>query len=168
MAEDLNYNVGQQSVLSYVPGDTARDLTIFDAGGFAGSYRVTVTGDNVLLTLQVGTSGKHIVSGIQAPARFVCSGPCNVFAEVDDADKRASARVLVARVEAGEAPNVGKVLEVTAGAVALDPSVAGVRALVASTLTVRGVAVVLATGQAVEIRGPATLDTGAVTALYEV
>jgi hypothetical protein len=98
------------------------------------------------------------------PARFVAYGNVVVWAAVDSDDLPAEARVMVGYADAGEVPDVAGF---ETGPVDLQPATVAFRALTACTLTVRGVAVSLLAGQGVELRGPASLDTGSGTPLYE-
>lgn len=157
---------GAQASLGYIPGAEVRGLTLLTTRPLSAEkgYRVVVTGSNVLISIRTGTSDTNETTRIVPPARFVAHGSIVVFARVDDADLPADARVMVGEAYAGEVPDVAGQ---ETGPVDLQPSAVAVRALTACTLTVRGVAVSLIAGQAIELRGAASLDTGTATVLYE-
>lgn len=157
---------GAQSTLAMPAGSAGKGLTIFTGRIMhpERGYRITATGKNVLLTIRTGTSDRHQIERITPPARFVCYGNAAVFAKVVSNDLEAEARVMVGFARAGEVPDVAGQ---ETGPVELQPSAVAVRALVDCTLTIGGVAVALAAGQAAELRQPASLDTGTATVLYE-
>lgn len=162
---ELDYNVGSQVPLSWPAGSAGQSDVLFSAGGFAGNYRLTITGSNVLVRVETGTSSTNVVERLTPPLRFVCSGPVLISATVVDDDEPASARVMVSRVTAGETPELR---EMVTGPVDLAASVVAFRALTACVLDVQGVAVSLLAGQGVEVCSPITLTSGSGTALHEI
>lgn len=128
------------------------------------AYALTFTGENALLHIVTGTSDEHVLSDIQLPARFVCYGAVRVSARQDDNALPATVRVMAGYASGPSVPDVAAVRN---GPVSIEPSAVALRALVACTLTVRGVAVALAAGQAIELRQPAVLLTGTATIQYE-
>lgn len=165
-------HAGAQSSFSYKGGSSATQpsgLTIFTGTLKSphGGYRVTVSGSNVKLSITTGTSDRKKTERVFPPARFVAGGTVTVYAEADDLEEDAEAIVRVERVTAAEPPDVAGFEDSTSGPVTLQPSIVAFRALTACTLTIRGAAVSLTAGQAVELRGPASLDAGIGTPLYE-
>ena len=156
-----NEQAGKQSLYTHKGGADRAGLTIF-TGTLKNpvlAYRITVTGSNVKVTVTTGTSDESRTV-CDPPARFVATGNVTVFAAVDDEAADAIARVRVEYVQAGEPPNVVEWLDSTGGAVGLQENAIGFRAAVACTLTVQGNAVTLAAGDFIELRQPATLNTG--------
>lgn len=155
---------GSQQFCTWSAGDTEPKTLYTFTGDSRAGVALTLTGSNVLLTIETGTSGKHRLVDVQAPARFTAWGAVQVFACPYDGDLPAEARVMVGFTTVPMVPDVAQV--VTGPFVFQDGAVA-FRALDACALVVRGVAVALVAGQAIELRGPASLTSGTGTVLYE-
>ena len=153
---------GHQSSQQWPAGSAGEGLTLFTCRGPADvGYRVTATGSNVLLRLSTGTSDKHTTVRVRPPARFVAHGNVVVWAEVESGDAPAEARVMVGKVTAGEIPDVAGVETAESpNSVVLQASAVALRAITDCDVTVAGVSTSLVAGQAIELRGPASLDDG--------
>jgi hypothetical protein len=156
---------GGQDARTWAPAAAAQRGVVFTAQGDAlCGYAITVSGFNALISIETGTSEKHLTERVRLPARFTAWGPVTIHAVQLDPAARAEVRTMVGFTNAPQTPDVAGQ---ETGPVGLQESAVAVRALDAVAMTVGGVAVALVAGQAIELRGPATLISGTVTVLYE-
>jgi hypothetical protein len=128
-------------------------------------YVAVITGSNVLLRIRTGTAETNELTDIQVPARFAAWGTLEIFAKQDNNLLPAEVRPMIGYGSGGMVPDVAAV---RTGPFNLEPSAVALRAVSAGlTGTVRGVPFALIAGQAIELRGPATLIAGTATVQYE-
>lgn len=162
---------GKQTTADFPAGaPTARSIAVLDTPPPDNEYDCIVQGRNVLLKVAMSTSRQTIVERMRPPLRFAVAGNCTVTATHDDLSQPGYAGVTVADVTGRGAPEaVG--IENAGGAgpaIVLQDAAKKVQALNACALTIAGIAVALAPLEEIEVRSPATLDTGAALIFYEV
>jgi len=143
---------GEQSSQDWLVGQSD-DRPVLDLPRAVFLWRVTVLGENVLVDVEYGTKANKRIVNLATPFQLTVPGQCNVSARPLDPQAAASVRVTATPATAGDS-SARRI--VVGPALALDPDATSFRALTASTVTIRGIAV------AVPVLGVVALVAGSV------
>ena len=131
---NLGPQAGHQAKQSWRAGETDERplLSVMRAPQL---WRITLHGENVKFRVSFGTSSNIVIQDIQAPARFVVAGACDIYAKPAsfyEEPTAAHAEVTCTPATSGASAN----MRALAGPGALDPNGARFVALVASVVGV--------------------------------
>lgn len=154
--------IGVQCVPTWEAGTPIREEALFSVDapkGFVGMVSVDVQGVNVEIDVVFGTSIATKIVALRPPCKLDLNGTIRISARNIDPNEAAFAALSVAHVMSGSEP-LAKSLQTVAG---IAPRSANkCIALTATNLTVAGVAVALAVGDAIDIIQPTVLVSGSV------
>lgn len=163
---------GSQVVLDVGPttDPSPQGRAIFDAVQADAFFEVSITGENVRLSVYMGTSRATRLNDLQPPLKFSAIGNCTIEATQDDPTQPARAWSAV-RPATGASPVEAAGLKSFAGVPAddrLQMEAFEVVAITAATIDIDGNPVPLAIGESIRVRWPTDLTGGTILVRYQL
>lgn len=124
----------------------------------AGAWRVSIVGD-VTLRVEWGSGPNKTIADMDSPAAMILPGQCTVYAK-PRTGAGARVRVTLAPSWSGLQHDFRRLVDATAGAIAIDPEFGFYQALTASTVSVRGTAVAVPALAILPLVSGSTLTAG--------
>ncbi len=150
---------GSQSVLTWTADDSRGERGLVDAMFSEYLWRVSVTGENILLKLIYGTNGTKIIDNITLPFEANIPGQVNIRAR--RLDEEAPARAVPTLTAATGGINICRgFFSGGAGGITLPPELRQVTALNGTSITVNGFGIAVTAGETYQVAGAVGLAAG--------